>query len=398
MDLVFVLSAQFFSALADNAFLFAAIAALKAHAFPEWSFPVLQESFVFAYIALAPFVGPLADAIPKGRVMMGANLVKLIAVGLLLCSANPFLAYGLAGVGAAFYSPAKYGILGELLPVEKLVRANGLMEGTTIVAIIVGAVAGGMLADHGAAVALWCIGGVYVLAAALNLGIPRLAAQHGLAAFNPAKAAAVFFRDLRPLWRDPAARLALLGTSAFWSSGVALRFLLVAWVPFALGITTNRTPAYLNALTAIGIVIGAGFAAWKIPLDKAHQTLPFGIGMGVAVLALAMTHSLGEAVPLLIVIGALGGAFVVPLNALMQSRGHALGGTGHAVAVQNLFENTAMLVALGIETVIGRSGVNPAHQALMYGGLIIVLLGALALASGSKSLSQGLCSDGGIAK
>jgi len=382
MPLFFVLTAQFFSALADNAFLFAAIAALRAHAYPEWSFPVLQESFVLAYIALAPFVGPIADAIPKGRVMMWSNLVKLIAVGMLLCSANPFIAYGLAGVGAAFYSPAKYGILGELLPVGKLVKANGMMEATTIVAIVVGAVAGGLLADQGAAVALWSIGAVYVVAAALNLGIPKLVAQNSLASFNPTKAATVFFRDLKPLWRDPSARLAILGTSAFWSSGVALRFLLVAWVPFALGITTNRAPAYLNALTAIGIVVGAGFAAWKIPLGKAHKTLPFGIGMGFAVIALSMTHSLAEAVPLLITIGALGGAFVVPLNALMQSRGHAISGTGHAVAAQNLFENGAMLLALGVETVIGRSGVNPAHQALMYGSLIIVLLGTLAFTSG----------------
>ena len=386
MPLFFVLSAQFFSAFADNALLFAAIASLKAKAFPDWSYPVLQEFFVCAYILLAPFVGPVSDAIPKGRVMMWSNLIKLVAVGLLLCSANPFVAYGIAGIGAAFYSPAKYGILGELLPVDKLVSANGMMEGTTIVAIVFGAVAGGLLADHGAFAALGATAALYGIASVLNLGIPKLKPRHPLGSFNPAAAAKAFFRDLVTLWRDPQARLSLLGTSAFWSAGSALRFLLVAWVPFALGIMTNRAPAYLNALTAIGIVVGAGLAAWRIPLSKSHKTIPFGIGMGFAVIALALSHTLAEAVPLLLIIGALGGAYVVPLNALMQSRGHAHDGAGQAVAVQNLFENAAMLIALGVETGIARTGVNPASQAALYGTIIVVLLGALL--AGSRRIGQ----------
>jgi LPLT family lysophospholipid transporter-like MFS transporter len=374
MALFFVLVSQLLSALGDNALLFAAVALMKSQHYPEWTFPVLQEFFVLAFIVLAAFAGPLADALPKGRVMMASNALKLAGSVAMVLGASPFLAYGLVGVGAALYSPAKYGILGELLPSENLVKANGMMEGTTIVAILVGAVAGAKLADSGTTLALVAVAVTYLLAGLTNLGIPRLPVARKLEKFRPVPIFREFLHEIRPLWADSRARLSLLGTSAFWSAGAALRFLLIAWVPFALHETSNAMAANLNAVTAVGIVIGAGFASMKIPLELSHRVLPFGVFLGVAVLLLAGAHSLYMAILLLVLIGALGGALVVPLNALLQSRGSALGGTGHAVAVQNLFENSGMLLALVSETALGKMGVNPVQQVLAFGTLMVVLM------------------------
>lgn len=377
MPLFFVLVSQLLSALGDNALLFAAVALMKSQHYAEWTFPVLQEFFVLAFIVLAAFSGPIADALPKGRVMMAANGVKLLGAVAMVAGANPFLAYGLVGLGAALYSPAKYGILGELLPTEKLVSANGMMEGTTIIAILAGAVSGAKLADWNTSAALITVALTYLVAGLTNLGIPKLAAARKLDRFRPVSILKEFFREVRPLWADAPARLSLLGTSAFWASGAALRFLLIAWVPFALHETSNAMAANLNAVTAVGIVFGAGFASWKVPLARSHKMLPLGILLGTAVLAMANLHNLYGTIALLVIIGALGGALVVPLNALLQSRGQALGGTGHAVAVQNLFENSAMLAALVGETLLGRAGFNPVHQVVVFGALMTVLMALL---------------------
>lgn len=121
-----VIVAQFLSAFGDNALLFATLALLKAQFYPEWSQPILQMVFVGAYILFAPFVGQVADSFAKGRVMMFANGLKLLGAASICFGINPFLGYTLVGVGAAAYSPAKYGILGELTTGSKLVKANGL--------------------------------------------------------------------------------------------------------------------------------------------------------------------------------------------------------------------------------------------------------------------------------
>jgi LPLT family lysophospholipid transporter-like MFS transporter len=384
MPLFFVLVSQLLSALGDNALLFAAVALMKSQHYADWTFPVLQEFFVLAFIVLAAFAGPIADALPKGRVMMVANGLKLVGSVAMVLGVNPFAAYGLVGVGAALYSPAKYGILGELLPTEKLVSANGMMEGTTIIAILVGAVAGAKLADWNTTWALVAVAATYLLAGVTNMGIPKLAPAKSLEKFRPLPILKDFIHEVRPLWEDSSARLSLLGTSAFWAAGAALRFLLIAWVPFALHETSNSMAANLNAVTAVGIVLGAGFASFKIPLGSSHRVLPFGIVLGLCVLLLAQVHTLSLTIVLLVLIGAFGGALVVPLNALLQSRGSAMGGTGHAVAVQNLFENSAMLAALLVETGLGRSGLNPVHQVVMFGALMTVSMAALKFYGGAR--------------
>ncbi|HEY8085891.1 MAG TPA: lysophospholipid transporter LplT [Methylophilaceae bacterium] len=377
--MVAVLVAQFLSALADNALLFAAIAMLKTHATPSWQIPLLQEFFVAAFILLAPFVGPFADAYPKGRVMLLTNAIKLLGAIAMLIGLHPLLAYGLVGIGAAAYSPAKYGILSELVSADKLVKANGMMEGSTIVAILLGTVVGGKLASSSVTTALIAICICYVLAGIANALIPRLTAAHEMERHSPAVLIKDFWRALATLFRDRDARFSLLGTSVFWGSGSTLRLLLVAWVPVALGIADLSMPANMSGVVAIGIAFGAAGAAGFVNLDKVNRTLPAGILIGLLIIALAHSHSLYTAIALLVLIGGCGGFYVVPLNALLQQRSHANVGTGHAVAVQNFFENCAMLLLVGLYTLMDRGAVPVVQSATIFGSVVLAAIFALAM-------------------
>ncbi|WP_410013673.1 lysophospholipid transporter LplT [Sodalis sp. C49] len=352
-----VMSAQFFSAFGDNALLFATIALIKEQQYPAWSQPVLQMLFVAAYIVLAPFVGQFADNFAKGRVMMAANSLKLAGALLICFGFNPFIGYCLVGIGAAAYSPAKYGILGELTQGGQLVKANGLIEASTIAAILTGSVAGGVLADWHLITALAVCALTYGVAVAANLFIPRLPAARKDSSWHPARMAGHFGTACRLLWRDGYTRFSLIGTSLFWGAGVTLRFLLVLWVPVALGINDNATPTTLNAMVAVGIVFGAGAAARLVTLETVRRCMPAGILMGVVVVALCLQHHLLPSYLLLALIGILGGFFIVPLNALLQQRGKESVGAGNAIAVQNFGENIAMLLMLGLYSLVVRLGV-----------------------------------------
>jgi LPLT family lysophospholipid transporter-like MFS transporter len=375
--MVAVLLAQFLSALADNALLFGALALLRIDRYPDWSAPLLQEFFVGAYIILAPFVGPAADSISKGRVMLVANGLKVVgALGMCL-GLNPFVAYGLVGVGAAAYSPAKYGILSELTSPARLVQANGLMESSTIAAILIGAIAGGVMADWSVPGALAIVTGCYCAATAANLLIPPLPPAHPLATFSLGAILRDFFAAIFVLVKVPDARFSMIGTSLFWGAGSTMRFLLVAWVPVALGITTNAMPAYLNAMLAVGIVVGAGLAARFITLETAARALPAGVLIGLAVCVLAVTTNLQIAFAIMSVVGACGGFFVVPLNALLQERGRQSVGAGHAIAIQNLAENSVMLVMVGFYTLVVRAGAPIPGIAAGFGAFLSLAIGAL---------------------
>lgn len=341
-----VLLAQFFSAFGDNALLITAIALVKSEGRAEW-IPLLQACFVIPFILLAPFVGALADAFPKGRVMLLANGLKLAGAAALTAGLNPLVCYGAAGVGAAAYSPAKYGILSQLFGPEKLVKANGMLEGSTIVAILLGVVVGGWLADQSLAHAFAGVMGMYALAAAINLLIPRLPPEHPLDRFDAAGLLGEFLVSVKTLWRNGDARFSLIGTSLFWGTGSTLRLALFAWVPVALGIANNQMPANLMGVVSIGIVLGAALAGALVRLETVNRALPGGLLLGPLVMLLAWQTGLVPAALLLAAIGIAGGFFVVPLNALLQERGHESVGAGHALAVQNLWENLAMLVFVG---------------------------------------------------
>lgn len=362
-----ILAAQFFSALADNALLFAAIALLKDLSAPDWHTPVLQQFFVFAYIVLAPFVGPFADSLPKGRVMFVSNAVKIAGCLAMLAGLQPLYAYGIVGIGAAMYSPAKYGILTELLPREKLVLANGWMEGLTVASIILGAIVGGLMVgdrfsdwmfgrfsvlgeiprlDTAPEVAIFVILSLYLLAAVINLYIPRVAFDHKLPRRDPLFLLNDFWHSFRLLWRDPLGQVSLAVTTLFWGAGATLRLIVLSWAALALNFGLEKA-TQLTAVVAVGIAMGSVAAAKTVQLDRAVRVLPVGIAMGLLVTSMVFVTDWRIAIVLLTLAGAMGGYFVVPMNALLQHRGHLLMGAGHSIAVQNFNENLSILVMLG---------------------------------------------------
>ena len=339
------LGAQFLSAFGDNALLFAALALVRQESYPAWSGPLLQAFFVGAYILLAPLVGVFADARPKGRVMLYANALKLVG-GLGLClHVNPFASYALVGAGAAANSPAKYGILSELVVAAQLVKANSLLEASTIAAILLGAIAGGTLTDWSIEGALTAITACYAAAALSAILVPRTKQRAAPTTINYSLVPVVksFALETRSLLKSPNARLAVIGTSLFWGAGAALRFLVIAWVPVALKVTNNSLPGFLTGMVAAGIVVGAALAARFVRLQHVHRALPAGIliGLGVSLLPLVNMQPLAFAV--MAFVGICSGFFVVPLDALLQREGDSGVGAGSAIAIQNMFENLSML-------------------------------------------------------
>jgi len=366
-----VLWAQFLSALADNALLFAAIGLLLFSSAPEWFSPLLQTVFVVAYIALAPLVGPFADAIPKGRVMLIANTVKFVGCLTMLAGLHPLLAYAIVGVGAAMYSPAKYGILTELLPPDKLIVANSWMEGTTVAAIVLGAIIGGALINPQLAegilismgldtrliapkFAIVAITSLYLAAAIANLFIPRLPIDHKLPNKSPLYILYDFWHSFKLLWRDPLGQVSLAVTTLFWGVGATLRLLIIAWAALNLNYGLDQA-TQLTAATAFGIAIGSILAGKFVRLQSATRVLPAGIILGFVPIALIWVQSLIPALLLLTLAGALAGFFVVPMNALLQHRGHLLMGAGHSIAQQNFNENISILILTGAYALMVRA-------------------------------------------
>ena len=344
-----LLIAQFLSALADNALLFAAIALLAQLNSPQWHQHLLLQFFVISYIILAPFVGGIADAYPKGRVMFYSNAIKFIGSLSMLLGMQPLYAYAIVGVGAAAYSPAKYGILTELLPPKELVMANGWMEGSTVFAIILGSIIGGALAQFDPLVAIIIITGLYLLAAVFNRYIPLLPIDHKLTKKNPLFMIKDFWHAFKVLWKDPEGQLSLAVTTLFWGAGASLRLIVIAWASYALQFNLEEATR-LTAMVAFGIAIGSVIAARYISLKDSVRVLPAGILMGGFVMTMVVINDWHIAGLIFLLIGALSGFFIVPLNALLQHRGHLLIGAGHSIAVQNFNENIGILLLSGTYT------------------------------------------------
>ncbi|MFM9912594.1 MAG: lysophospholipid transporter LplT [Methylophilaceae bacterium] len=364
-----ILSAQFLSALADNALLFAAIALLQEISAPAWHTPLLQMFFIIAYIVLAPFVGSFADALPKGRVMFISNSIKLVGCLAMWAGLPPLYAYGIVGIGAAAYSPAKYGILTEFLPPELLIKANGWMEGTTVAAIILGAIVGGKLASISPHVALLAIVGLYLAAAGFNLYIPKLAIDHTVAKRNPLYLIRDFWVSFTILWRDEQGQVSLAVTTLFWGAGATMRLVVIAWAAAALNFDLEHA-TQLTATVALGIAFGAVFAARYVKLEESVKVLPAGIAMGVLVMSMVFLHDWRSAALVLFLVGALSGYFVVPLNALLQHRGHLLIGAGHSIAVQNFNENIGILLMTALYTLMVRAELPAIWTVIMFGAFV----------------------------
>lgn len=366
-----LLIAQFLSALADNALLFAAIAVLQQLNAPEWHEPLLLQFFVISYIVLAPFVGSFADALPKGRVMFIANAIKLFGSVSMILGMPPLYAYGIVGIGAATYSPAKYGILTELLPPEKLVSANGWMEGSTVIAIILGAIVGGKMASISPQGAMVAIAFMYLVAAGFNMFIPKLPIDHAIAKKDPLYILSDFYRSFVALWRDPQGQVSLSVTTLFWGAGATLRLVVIAWAGIILGFGLDQA-TQLTATVAIGVALGSIIAAKFITLENSVKVLPAGIVMGVLVIGMAFVTEWHLAALLLFTIGVLSGFFVVPLNALLQHRGHLLIGAGHSIAVQNFNENLGILLLSGAYTLMVKANLEINYIVIIFGLFVII--------------------------
>lgn len=360
-----IMAAQFFSSLADNALLIAAIALLTVMKSPDWMTPLLKLFFVLSYVLLAAFVGAFADSLPKGRVMFVTNLIKIFGCSMMFFDVHPLIAYAVVGFGAAAYSPAKYGILTELLPAEKLVAANGWIEGLTVSSIILGTVIGGALINPSIAAkllafdipfidlgintpaetALCIIAVFYILAALFNLKIPDTGARYPHQERNPIKLIGDFAHCFTTLWKDRLGQISLAVTTLFWGAGATLQFIVLKWAGKALGMPLDKA-AILQGVVAVGVAIGAVAAARFVPLKKSLSVMPLGVIMGFVVVIMTMVHTVWLAYPLLVLVGALSGYFVVPMNALLQHRGHVLMSAGHSIAVQNFNENLSVLTML----------------------------------------------------
>jgi MFS family permease len=357
------MAAQFFSSLADNALFVVAVEMIRASGGAEWQRAALVPMFALFYVVLAPFVGAFADSRPKGDVMFVSNGIKVIGCGLMLFGSHPLLSYAIVGLGAAAYSPAKYGILTELLPASQLVKANGWIEGLTIASIILGVLLGGQLVapwisshllaidlpglDTGIAnapqAAIAALVLVYALAAWFNTRIPLTGVTPRPMPKNPLALLPDFWRCNSRLWRDHLGQISLSTTTLFWGVSGNLRYIVLAWAGAALGYTTTQASS-LVGVVALGTAVGAVVASMRMRLDQATRVMPLGIAMGMLVILMNLIDNVWVAAPFLVLLGGLGGFLVVPMNALLQHRGHNLMGAGRSIAVQNFNEQACILV------------------------------------------------------
>jgi MFS transporter, LPLT family, lysophospholipid transporter len=392
-----IMVAQFFSSLADNALFVGAVELLRTQGYPEWERAALVPMFAFFYVVLAPFVGAYADAKPKGKVMFNSNAIKVLGCLLMLFGLHPLVAYAVVGLGAAAYSPAKYGILTELLPASQLVKANGWIEGLTIASIILGVLLGGQLV--GDSFSSWLLGWdfplldtgidtraeaaisvlilIYALAAWFNTRIPVTGVNLRPLPSNPERSVVGNLWSLAPdflecnkkLWVDKLGQISLSTTTLFWGVSGNLRYIVLAWSAAALHYSTTQASS-LVGVVAIGTAVGAVLASVKMRLDQATNVIPFGIAMGLMVLGMNFIRDAWVAAPFLVLLGGLGGFLVVPMNALLQHRGHILMGGGRSIAVQNFNEQTCILILGGGYAFLTGVGLD-AYEALTGFGILV---------------------------
>ncbi|HLX29018.1 MAG TPA: lysophospholipid transporter LplT [Casimicrobiaceae bacterium] len=381
-----IIAAQFFSSLADQALLVAAIALLRELHEPAWMTPALKQLFVLPYVVLAPLFGAFADSMPKGRVMLITNAIKMIGCALMLIDMPPLFAYAVVGLGAAAYSPAKYGILTELLPPTQLVVANSWMEGTTVASIILGVLTGGFLITPRVSAALLgldfplidfpidtppdaaiaVIIGIYFVAAVFNWFIPHTGVDHRVPSKNPLFLLREFSHCAALLWRDRLGQISLATTMLFWGAGATLQLIVIDWAAHALSLDLSHA-SMLQGVAMFGVVIGVIAAARLVTLRESVRTLPVGALMGIIVMLMVFVHYIPTAMFLMIAIGACAGFFVVPMNALLQHRGHVLMGAGHSIAVQNFNENIGILIMVGLYAMMVRAGLSVSTAIILFG-------------------------------
>jgi MFS family permease len=398
------MAAQFFSSLADNALFIAAVALIQLLEGPAWMTPMVKWGFAVSYVVLAAFVGAFADSMPKGKVMFITNSVKIVGCFVIFFyDAIPlpgntefwlvFYGYMIVGIGAAMYSPAKYGILTELLPADQLVKGNGWIEGLTVVSIILGTVLGGALispkissmllsidiphfasgVDTAPEAAILVIAIFYAIAAIFNLNIPDTGARYASQGRNPIKLVKDFWHCVDTLWRDKLGQISLAVTTLFWGAGATLQLIVLEWGKQQLGLRLDQA-SILMGITAVGTVVGAVIAGKFMTLKTALKVLPFGVAMGLFVMVMPFTFSKPAVYSVLILVGGLGGFFVVPMNALLQHRGHVLLSAGHSIAVQNFNEQLNILLMVAAYSVMLSFNWHINTVIVVFGSVVALLM------------------------
>jgi MFS family permease len=366
----YLISAQFASGLADNALLILGIAFLHEQGYPGWWAPLLKFSFTLSYVFLAPLMGPLADAFPKAKLMACMNALKVVGVAFIFTSFHPMLAFAIAGMAASAYAPAKYGLVTETVPPEKLVKANGWLEVTVVMAVILGTACGGLLVASKSFVWMSALNlsfiellglsletqyagpllsliVIYSIAGLLNFGIPNLNIRYAQESMRPIALFKNFIQSNRILWQDPVGKLSLAVTTLFWGIGAVVQFAVLLWAKEALNMPLEQA-SLLQAVVAFGVIFGAGMAGHYVALQNAYKVLPLGLWLGLSLPALAFSTSLWIAIPLMLITGFAGGMLMVPMNALLQNRGYTLLTAGRSIAVQGFNENASVMIMLAV--------------------------------------------------
>ena len=366
----YLISAQFASGLADNALLILGIAFLSEQGYPGWWAPLLKFSFTLSYVFLAPLMGPLADAFSKAKLMACMNALKVVGVAFIFTSLHPMLAFAIAGMAASAYAPAKYGLVTETVPAEQLVKANGWLEVTVVMAVILGTACGGLLVASKSfawmstlnlsfieflglsletqyAGPLLSLIVIYSVAGLLNFGIPSVNTQYVQQSMKPVALFKNFIQSNRILWQDPVGKLSLAVTTLFWGIGAVVQFAVLLWAKEALNMPLEQA-SLLQAVVAFGVIFGAGMAGHYVALQNAYKVLPLGLWLGLSLPALAFSTSLWIAIPLMLITGFAGGMLMVPMNAMLQNRGYTLLTAGRSIAVQGFNENASVMVMLGV--------------------------------------------------
>jgi len=366
----YLISAQFASGLADNALLILGIAFLSEQGYPGWWAPLLKFSFTLSYVFLAPLMGPLADAFSKAKLMACMNALKVVGVAFIFTSFHPMLAFAIAGMAASAYAPAKYGLVTETVPADQLVKANGWLEVTVVMAVILGTACGGLLVASKSFVwmstlnlsflellglsletqyagPLFSLIVIYSIAGLLNFGIPSVNIRYVQQSMKPIALFKNFIQSNRILWQDPVGKLSLAVTTLFWGIGAVVQFAVLLWAKEALNMPLEQA-SLLQAVVAFGVIFGAGMAGHYVALQNAYKVLPLGLWLGLSLPALAFSTSLWIAIPLMLITGFAGGMLMVPMNAVLQNRGYILLTAGRSIAVQGFNENASVMVMLGV--------------------------------------------------
>ena len=366
----YLISAQFASGLADNALLILGIAFLSEQGYPGWWAPLLKFSFTLSYVFLAPLMGPLADAFSKAKLMACMNALKVVGVAFIFTGFHPMLAFAIAGMAASAYAPAKYGLVTETVPADQLVKANGWLEVTVVMAVILGTACGGLLVASKSFVwmstlnlsfiellglsletqyagPLLSLIVIYSIAGLLNFGIPSVNIRYVQQSMKPIALFKNFIQSNRILWQDPVGKLSLAVTTLFWGIGAVVQFAVLLWAKEALNMPLEQA-SLLQAVVAFGVIFGAGVAGHYVALQNAYKVLPLGLWLGLSLPALAFSTSLWIAIPLMLITGFAGGMLMVPMNAVLQNRGYILLTAGRSIAVQGFNENASVMVMLGV--------------------------------------------------